>query len=158
MRVTRGKWLSASAALLVALFGATPIARAAEPYPVPYLFTANVAGDSAEAPSKPGGKAKAGKARKFKLITVLAELPAEPIRFEARLVSLGAPPPLVAKPAVSAPPVYRVPLPAENPVQTAAPPVVVSTDPIKVSASIEPVVSVEGAAQLNCPAPSVDST
>lgn len=71
------------------------------------------------------------------------ELPAEPLRFEARLVSLGAPPPPVAKPAVSAPPVYRSPLPAENPVQTAAPPGVVSTDPIKVSASIEPVVSVD---------------
>ena len=71
------------------------------------------------------------------------ELPAEPLRFEARLVSLGAPPPPVAKPAVSAPPVYRSPLPAENPVQTAAPPVGVSTDPIKSFASIEPVVSVD---------------
>ncbi|NDP48824.1 MAG: DUF3108 domain-containing protein [Sulfuriferula multivorans] len=71
------------------------------------------------------------------------ELPAEPIRFEARLVSLAAPPPPVANPAVSAPPVYRGPLPAENPVQKAAPPGVVSTDPIKVSASTEPVVSVD---------------
>ena len=70
------------------------------------------------------------------------EPPAEPNRFEARLVSLGAPPP-VAKPVVAAPPVYRAPLPAKKPVQTAAPPVDFSPDPIKVSASVEPVVSVD---------------
>ena len=71
------------------------------------------------------------------------ELTAEPNRIEARLISLGASPPPVAKPAVSAPPVYRGSPPAENPVQTAAPPVVESTDPVKGSASIEPVVSVD---------------
>ena len=71
------------------------------------------------------------------------ELPAELIRFEARLVPLVAPPPPVAKPAVSTPPVYRPPPQVEIPVQQTAPPVVVSTDPIKVSASIEPVVKVD---------------
>ena len=71
------------------------------------------------------------------------EPPAEPNRFEARLVSLVAPPPPVAKPAVSAPPVYRAPLPAENPVQKAAPPGVESTDPIKGFASVEPIASVD---------------
>ncbi|MGV8990389.1 MAG: DUF3108 domain-containing protein [Thiobacillus sp.] len=71
------------------------------------------------------------------------ELPAAPIRFEARLVPLVAPPPPVAKPAVSAPPVYRVSTQVENPVQQAVSPGVASSDPIKISASIEPVVSVD---------------
>ena len=71
------------------------------------------------------------------------EPPAELNRFEARLVSLSAPPPPVTKPAVVAPPVYRGPLPAKKPVQTAAPPVDVSTDPITVSASVESIVSVD---------------
>lgn len=71
------------------------------------------------------------------------ELPAEPIRFEARLVPLVAPPPPVAKPAVSAPPVYRAPPQAENPVQPTAPPVDVSSDPVKISALIDPVLSVD---------------
>ncbi|MDP1863218.1 MAG: DUF3108 domain-containing protein [Thiobacillus sp.] len=71
------------------------------------------------------------------------ELPAEAIRFEARLAPLVAPPPPVAKPAVSAAPVYRVPPQVENPVQQAAPPGVASSDPIKISALIEPVVSVD---------------
>lgn len=71
------------------------------------------------------------------------ELPAEPVRFEARLIPLVAPPPPAAKPAIAAAPVYRAPPQVENPVKQAAPPVVVSTDPIMVSASTEPVVSVD---------------
>lgn len=72
-------------------------------------------------------------------------LPAAFLPLEARLVSVIAPSPQVTQAAVSAAPVYRVPHPAENPVQEAAPAVVVPTDPVKLSASVEPVVNVDAA-------------
>lgn len=71
------------------------------------------------------------------------QLPAEAIRFEARLVNRVTPPPPVAKPAVSAPPIYRAPHQVENPVQPTAPPAAASSDPIKVPALIDPILSVE---------------
>ncbi|OZA26085.1 MAG: hypothetical protein B7X93_10490 [Hydrogenophilales bacterium 17-61-9] len=63
--------------------------------------------------------------------------------FEARLVSVIAPSPQLARPAVSVATVHRVPRPADKPLQEAAP--AVPTDPVKLSAPVEPAVNVEAA-------------
>src|SRR5260221_10098872 len=54
-RVTRVKCFGAAAALSVSLLGMPQVARAAEEYPVPYVFTANVVAGALQNGSPPPG-------------------------------------------------------------------------------------------------------